>query len=242
MKIMKNITSFLLSIFLLAIVHPKDTFAEFYVLKDASYWEGDLYKTNVRDNKGNEYSIVRKVIAQPTYDGPPGKTVITITKNGHTIFFEEILGQFQLFGFSSDQDELYTFHNGQQGAEFRILNIVLFSQKYLKGKAIGPKGSFQYGSPSPDGTYCLLLDYRLFAVNLFNGRWEQLQTEYEFNNMEADPTREGKYGGTNIGGGVNLSGDYIEMIWQKAKSGILIIKNLKHKIIKEILINIKNKG
>jgi hypothetical protein len=242
MKIMKNITSFLLSIFLLAIVHPKDAFVEFYVLKDTSYWEGYLFKINVRNNQGNEYIIVRKVVAQPTYDGPPGKTVIIVTKNGKTVFHEEIPGQFQLFGFSSDQDEIYAFHNGQQGAEFRILNIVLFSQKHPKGKAIGPKGGFQYGSSSPDGCYCLLLDSCLFAVNLINGKWEKLQTEYEFNNTEADPIREGKYGGTSVGGSVNLSGDFLEMIWQNTRSGILIIKNLKYEIIKEIPINIKNKG
>jgi len=173
--------------FTILVVLPRTSLAvDFFPLKDISPAYGDSFKEEINVSKNIQYEIGRVHVNGPYYDGVPGYNVIFVQISedpkltGPKDVFTLLLNkQLKLFGFSSSTHSLYTYVMGQDGMAFRIKNIAIYSPEKTEGRLVGPSGSFQYASSSPDGVYCLLVNSSVFAVNLTNGKWHEIKIPSE---------------------------------------------------------------
>jgi len=195
------------------------------------------FSTKVIGNDKYEYSVASTVLEHPTYETSPGKTRITIKRDKVVVVNQVVPGQYHLLGFDTERGDLYAFHMGQYGAEFRILNIVVFNRATPKGRALGPDGGYQYGASSSDGAFCILVDFNLVVVDLQTGKAETYLLD-KFNGVEADPERLTETGKT-FGANANLTGEFMEMKWTSRTSGKLIIRNADKSRVREIPVKLE---
>ncbi|MBU1075855.1 MAG: hypothetical protein KKH98_01090 [Spirochaetes bacterium] len=185
------------------------------------------FQTNISYGKQRQYilSIERKTIEMPIYDGLSGYNLFLIRKYTKDLphqkrdeYTEIIKGQYRLMAYNDRNKRLYAFRIFQDGAVFSIRNINVIDIKRKSISEIGPVGSFQYASVDPAGEKCLLVNDRITVVDLISGSHYALNTRVEEN--AANPWIKNR-----VGGGYNLSGEYMNISWENKKNALLTVKN-----------------
>lgn len=176
-------------------------------------------------------TVSRVTVQRPNYDGPPGYTAILVTSEqvpGPGVWKEELTvfvrGQYRLLGVDAEQHRVMCYETAQRGVAGTIVNLVVFDPEHRNGEIIGPKGAYQYVSCGDDGHYCVLVGSSVTIVDMRSGTSRRMPSPEPVPSNAADPPHDTERGYW-IGGGYNLSGEFVEMLWEDSTSGTLIVRN-----------------
>ncbi|MBN1899536.1 MAG: hypothetical protein JW827_12230 [Spirochaetes bacterium] len=215
-----------------------DMLSSFILLNDiASSFRLDI--SNGPDHN-HVLSIERRNVEPSVYDGRMGYNLFLIRRfkadspdKKQDLFSRLLKGQYRIIGYNDMRKELYAFRIVQEGVAFIIKNIVRIEIDKNKVKDIKPRGSFQYGSINPSGTSGILIDERVIAVDLKKGSHRRLD-------IKVDEDAANPWMGKQVGGGYDLSGKYMNIVWSDEKNCILFIRGKDRKETKRIKINLSS--
>ncbi len=201
------------------------------------------FKALINSPDGQPYEIRRVVVETPYYDGLPGFNALMVRRyfkhsvNGpHEVLTTLFRGTLHLIGFDFSTDRTLALEYRQVGHYLRITGLMIFGSATPEGKRLGKRGSFQFASLAPDGKYCVLVDKGLRIINLKDGSDMKIELNPPLSGNEADPARVTP-SGYNVGGSADLSGKYMNIIWQTPQAGKLIIRDKQGQILREIKID-----
>jgi hypothetical protein len=238
------------SLIVLLVAVPHVSSADFFPLEDLASPHGASFRKKIKISDNLSYEIGRVCVDGPYYDGLPESNVILIRKQKGPNFRgpDDVLTllvkkELRLFGFSSSNESLYAFYKRQYGAENIIKYIVVFSPGETTGRIVGPSGDFWYGSPSPDGAYCILEPFgggKIIAVDLAHGTSAEIDVTENSGNNIADSRWDLKGAAISAYFG-DSKGDciYTKMFWSTARSGNLVTWDCSKKVIDELPLLIK---
>ena len=180
------------------------------------------------------YTVSRQNVDGPYYDGLHGYNVIKIRTEKlpyrmgrpQDVLTLLVEGQYRLFGFAPGSTRVFAYRLVQFGSIDLIDNIVLFDPSNRSGLPIGPRGGYQYGAPTPDGRFSVLVSTGMTIVDLDNGQSRRIDVTPPIGNAAADPS-DPPY----ISGNANLTGRHMEALWTTHRSGRLLVRD-KHGLVK----------
>ncbi|MEW6412051.1 MAG: hypothetical protein AB1483_06195 [Candidatus Zixiibacteriota bacterium] len=200
------------------------------------------FTTSLDSLCGKDCTISRQVVEKMCYDCPPGYTAILLRSSSppsvrveHLTAFSS--GQYLICSVELESPRVFALELVQQGVALVISGIRVFGTAYPEGERIGPQGSYQYASCSPDGTHCLLVDTGVTVVGLTNASVGILSIQPK---IPADAANVNTPDLSNRvdGLGYNLSGKTLEMVWSTNITGKLVIRNAEGETAREIDIDV----
>lgn len=211
----------------------------FSLIKD--YSSRDESFTALVNGVGHIPYEIRRVLVEPPYhNGLPGFNALIIRRykepvdNGpEEVMTTLIRGHIRLAGFHESAQQVLAFLFAQRGEYLMLIGLRAYGPDRPEGMAIGPSGTYQYGSISPDGSHCLLVGQTLTMLEIESGQFRIIPVSPPLSGKEADPPGS-MPGGFNIGYSADITGRHLEMIWDGPQRGRLIARNKSGEITRII--------
>ncbi len=205
-----------------------------FVLVDTAQ---EKFSQTIETGSGRKYTISRLCVEGMNYDGPAGYTAILVryVDDPGTGVRNEIMtvfpsGQYRLCRFEPEEFRVYGYELRQRGASVYVTGICCFMPDSPGGEAVGPDGYFQFATCNPAGTHCLLVDTVITVYDFSSGDTSTIAVSPAIAHNASDPSE--------VIGGIDLSGKYMEVKWVCSTAGTLILRDETGKTVRKIAIDL----